>query len=213
QVLLDKNAHILTVVNKVGNIQSEFRVFEMEVLAGENRLETEVKQRGISFLLDYSKAYWNSRLEGEHERLVASLLPSDEVWDMFAGIGLPQPSTLNQGCAVHANDLNPASSHYCAVNLERNLNARAEVHNLDAREFIQNRIAAHQASGGSDGAVRIVMNLPASAPEFMDAFQGVMEVPPYTLHPTPYTLHPTPYTLHPTPCTLHTTPYTLHPEP
>ena len=134
-VLLSKNPHIRTVVNKVGNIQSEFRVFEMEVLAGEEILETEVKQRGISFLLDYSKVYWNSRLEGEHERLVASLLPSDEVWDMFAGIGpFAVPAAL-KGCAVHANDLNPASSHYCTVNLQRNLKCARSPAHTSASDF------------------------------------------------------------------------------
>jgi tRNA (guanine37-N1)-methyltransferase len=55
QVLLDKNAHLKTVVNKTGNIESEFRVFPMEVIAGIHSTETEVVQHGTRFKLDFAK--------------------------------------------------------------------------------------------------------------------------------------------------------------
>jgi len=35
--------------------------------------------------MDYSTVYWNSRLETEHQKLVQSFAPGDEVWDMFCG--------------------------------------------------------------------------------------------------------------------------------
>lgn len=44
QVILDKNPKIKTVVNKVGTIENEFRVLPMEVIAGEDSMETEVSQ-------------------------------------------------------------------------------------------------------------------------------------------------------------------------
>lgn len=40
---------------QLGNIENEFRVFQMEVLAGEPSLETEVKQHKARFSLDFSK--------------------------------------------------------------------------------------------------------------------------------------------------------------
>jgi len=55
QVLLDKNPHIKTVVNKVGNIDNTFRVFAMELLAGEPRTEAEVVQHGARFRLDMAQ--------------------------------------------------------------------------------------------------------------------------------------------------------------
>ena len=40
---------------QVGNIENEYRVFDMEVIAGEDKMETEVRQSGARFCLDFSK--------------------------------------------------------------------------------------------------------------------------------------------------------------
>ena len=55
QVVLDKNPNLRTVVNKLGSIESEYRVFAMEVLAGQACLQTEVKQHAARFQLDFSQ--------------------------------------------------------------------------------------------------------------------------------------------------------------
>jgi tRNA G37 N-methylase Trm5 len=57
QVLIDKNPQIKTVVNKMTSIDTTFRFFRMEVLAGEDRFETEVKENGCRFKMDYSKVW------------------------------------------------------------------------------------------------------------------------------------------------------------
>lgn len=44
-----------------------------------------------------------------------------QIWDMFAGIGpFAVPASRSQGCTVHANDLNPRSSHYLGENIKAN---------------------------------------------------------------------------------------------
>ncbi len=63
---------------QVGTIENEFRVFKMEILAGDSDLETEVKQYKARFRLNYGEVYWNSRLEQEHRRLTDSFR-KDEV--------------------------------------------------------------------------------------------------------------------------------------
>ncbi len=78
KVLLDKNTpRIRTVVNKLGSIDNKFRTFGMEVIAGDDSAkdgkswsDVIVKEEGCEYRLDFRKVYWNSRLGGEHRRLV-----------------------------------------------------------------------------------------------------------------------------------------------
>ncbi|GLI67579.1 hypothetical protein VaNZ11_011812 [Volvox africanus] len=138
-VLLDKNPHLRTVVNKVGSIENEFRVFQMEVIGGESRLETEVTQHGARFRLDFSQVYWNSRLESEHLRLVSSFQYGEVLVDMMAGIGPFAIPAAQKGLTVYGNDLNPRSAHYLALNarLNRLGPSGPKVFNMDGRAFLR----------------------------------------------------------------------------
>jgi tRNA (guanine37-N1)-methyltransferase len=197
KVLLDKNAPgIRTVVNKVGSIENEYRVLDCEVIAGDNRpgwsLVT-VKEEGCAFELDFQKVYWNSRLAGEHRRLVEMIRhqarerrkESDGpliVADLMAGVGpfaVPLTCsriTTNRGedaaamgrpanIVVHANDLNPDSYRFLVRNGRSNRCRNLHCYNQDARDFVCNVVEPR-------GTHVVIMNLPASAPEFLDAFRG-----------------------------------------
>ncbi|CRK25044.1 hypothetical protein BN1708_014117 [Verticillium longisporum] len=89
QVILDKNPKLRTVINKTDNVgtESEFRTFTYEVLAGPNDMDVEVKENDCTFQFDYSKVYWNSKLETEHSRLIRLFQPGEVVADVMAGIG------------------------------------------------------------------------------------------------------------------------------
>jgi len=140
QVILDKNPCIRTVVNKVGVITNEFRVFDMEVLAGEHNLVTEISQHGVRYRLDYSKTYWNSRLETEHRRLVDRYFREGEmILDLMCGVGPFALPAAKKGCKVIANDLNKHSVHWLLVNARlNNIDADSVVAlNMDAREVVR----------------------------------------------------------------------------
>ncbi|CAL9246193.1 unnamed protein product [Arabidopsis halleri] len=143
KVIYDKNyPRIKTIVNKVGTITNEFRVPKFEVLAGENGMETEVKQYGARFKLDYGLVYWNSRLEHEHMRLSSLFNPGETVCDMFAGIGPFAIPAAQKGCFVYANDLNPDSVRYLKINAKFNkVDDLICVHNMDARKFFSQLMA------------------------------------------------------------------------
>lgn len=149
KVIYDKNyPRIKTIVNKVGTISNEFRVPKFEVLAGESGMETEVKQYGARFKLDYSLVYWNSRLEHEHMRLTSLFKPGETVCDMFAGIGPFAIPAAQKGCFVYANDLNPDSVRYLKINAEFNkVDELVCVHNMDARKFISQLMAVSNGEG------------------------------------------------------------------
>ena len=232
QVLLDKNApRVRTVVNKVESLSRDgtasdqrtpaderawrFRVFPMEVLAGEDSLVTSVRENGATFKLDFREVYWNSRLEREHRRVVELLGPDAVVCDMMAGIGPFAVPAAMRGCRVYANDLNPQSARWLRANVAANKVApRMRTYNQDARAFLRRLLAppdgapvaasAAAASSASDAPAppaaapaasadtsddassgycteaglpfgafgHVVMNLPASALTFLDAFVG-----------------------------------------
>lgn len=171
-VILDKNPVIKTVVNKVGSIEATFRFFQMELLAGEDRLQVEVREEGCIFAFDYSKVYWNSRLQHEHRRLVESFSKGQAVCDLFCGVGPFAIPAAKKGCIVYANDLNPESVKYLEINKERNKihSSNLKPFNCDARDFIMKSHELLNQQGTSRFFDHFIMNLPASAHEFLDAF-------------------------------------------
>ncbi|KAH8099825.1 Met-10+ like-protein-domain-containing protein [Cristinia sonorae] len=143
QVILDKLPTIRTVVNKLDNIDNKFRVFEMEVLAGENNFVVEQSESSCTFRFDFSQVYWNSRLHTEHARLVDTFKPEDVVADVFAGVGPFAVPAGKRGVAVLANDLNPKSYEYMVGNIKHNkVTELVRAYNEDGREFI--RVAARR---------------------------------------------------------------------
>ena len=144
QVLLDKNPSIQTVINKVATVENAFRVMEYEVLAGDASLETEVRQSGCRFRLDFGKVYWNSRLEYEHTRLVDVFDPGETVVDLMAGIGPFAIPAAKKGCRVVANDINPDSYRYLRHNIALNAVVdRVLPLNLDARHCMRVLLGHH----------------------------------------------------------------------
>ncbi|KDN37526.1 hypothetical protein K437DRAFT_270837 [Tilletiaria anomala UBC 951] len=141
QVLLEKNASVRTVVNKLDSIDTEFRFFAMELLAGESSYQVELSESGCLFSFDFRQVYWNSRLHTEHARLISLFSPYDVVSDVMAGVGPFAIPAAKKGCWVLANDLNPASYGSLKDNCKRNrvdnfCTAACE----DGRTFIRNSI-------------------------------------------------------------------------
>lgn len=122
EVILDKNPKIRTVINKVDNVgdESEFRTFGYEVLSGPDDMNVEVKENDCVFQFDYSKVYWNSKLEPEHTRLIKMFQPGEVVADVMAGIGPFAVPAGKKGVFVFANDMNPESFKYLTAAVEKN---------------------------------------------------------------------------------------------
>lgn len=140
EVLLDKNPSIKTVINKVTNVgtESEFRTFSYEVLAGPDDLNVEARENECIFRFDYSRVYWNSKLEGEHRRLINVFKPGEVVCDVMAGIGPFAVPAGKKGVFVWANDYNPESYRYLGQNIKRNkVGQYVRPFNQDGRTFIK----------------------------------------------------------------------------
>lgn len=52
------------------SIDTVYRTFKMEVLAGEDNFDVELRESDCKFRFNFRQVYWNSRLQAEHNRLV-----------------------------------------------------------------------------------------------------------------------------------------------
>ncbi|KAI8083103.1 guanine(37)-N1-methyltransferase [Halteromyces radiatus] len=179
QVFLDKNKNITSVVNKINSIDTTFRFFKMEVLAGDSNMIAEVKESGCRFKFDFSKVYWNSRLHTEHDRLVKSFKKDELVCDVFAGVGPFAVPAAKNGVTVYANDLNPESFRWLKENKTHNKipESRLKTYNMDGRDFIRQAVKdlAKVNEGKWKTFDHFVMNLPETAIDFLDAFRGLYQ--------------------------------------
>ncbi|KAI8050574.1 Met-10+ like-protein-domain-containing protein [Syncephalis plumigaleata] len=169
QVILDKNPRIKSVVNKTDTIDTTFRFFKMEVLAGIDDMVAEVRE-----------IYWNSRLHTEHSRLISLFKKNERICDVFAGVGPFAVPAAKRGNIVYANDLNPESYKYLNENREINkVTSNLHTFNLDGREFIRSSFTYLAQADKKAGIPfrpfeHVAMNLPATAIEFVDAFRGIL---------------------------------------
>lgn len=183
---------------------SEFRTFPYEVLVGPNDLNVSTSHEGCTLEFDFGKVYYNPRLQTEHRRIISKFKPGEAVCDVMAGVGPFALPAGKKKAFVRANDLNPECYKALEHNIKRNkASSFVQASCLDGRTFIreetrrlqkdrreyteplpkQSRNAAKTTPRPkSPTTIRepasfdhYVMNLPATAVEFLDAFKGVYE--------------------------------------
>lgn len=172
QVFLDKTASARTVVNKINTIDTTFRYFAMEILAGERNTITTAKEHGCTYQFDFAQVYWNSRLSTEHMQMTTFMMQDDVLYDVFAGVGPFAIPAARKKVQVFANDLNPESYKWLQKNATINkVKNNFQAFNMDGRYFLRNIVKDNILSRRVQdlpGTEHIIMNLPASAIEFLD---------------------------------------------
>ncbi len=163
QAILENLKPVKVVLMQKGPVSGEFRIRELEHLAGENRTTTIYKEHGCSFLVDVAKAYFSPRLSTERLRIANLVKPNERVLNMFAGVGAfsiviakAQPE-----CKVVSIDVNPEAFRFAVENARINKVAgRVNTILGDAREIIK--------SSDLGKFTRVLMPLPESASEYLD---------------------------------------------
>lgn len=182
EILLDKVPGCKTVVNKLDQIESKFRTFQMEVIAGEANTVVHVKENKCDFEFDFSTVYWNSRLASEHEKIVNRLSRDFVVFDVFAGVGPFVIPAAKKKCFVYANDLNPECQQWMEHNVRKNkVIDFVKIYNKDGRQFLVEDVSSVlkeklqcQVKGHRKVEYHVIMNLPAIGVEFLDAFWNLL---------------------------------------
>lgn len=205
EILLDKNPNVRTVINKIDDVgeENEYRTFRYEVLVGPDDLHVTLSEENCIFKFDYSRVYWNSRLNTEHRRLVNSFKAGEAVCDVMAGIGPFAVPAGKKGVFVWANDLNPDSYTSLADAIKRNkVTDYVRAFHQDGRAFIRTAAAelaqtdhyvdimrkkySRKDLNGRPEVLKTlkqpktfqhyVLNLPASALTFLPSFVGLYPV-------------------------------------
>ncbi|MDD5473202.1 MAG: class I SAM-dependent methyltransferase family protein [Candidatus Methanoperedens sp.] len=159
--ILIRQNKIKTVLQAASAVTGEYRTRELTFLAGEKRTETLYRENGCRYLLDAARVYFTPRLATERMRIADQVKNGDKVVDMFAGVG---PFSVliakkSPGAHVIAIDKNPDAIKYLRENVRLNKVKNVEIREGDARDEIK----------GISDACHVIMNLPHSGLEFLDA--------------------------------------------
>ncbi|GAB3683708.1 class I SAM-dependent methyltransferase family protein [Salinarchaeum chitinilyticum] len=151
---------VASVLNRASKIEGELRVREWEVLYGDST-ETVHREYGCEYAVDLAQVFFSPRLATERHRVTEQVESGEQVFDMFAGVGPFVIPAAKRGAESVGVDKNPVAIEYLDANAERN-GVAEQVTGItaDVRETTNEY---------ADWADRLVMNLPHSADEFLDA--------------------------------------------
>ncbi|WP_338742084.1 class I SAM-dependent methyltransferase family protein [Haloplanus salilacus] len=164
--ILDSDLPVRAVLDRASKVKGDLRVRDWTVLAAEDRdgrppTELVHREYGFDYLLDLSTVYFSPRLATERHRVTEQTAEDERAVDMFAGVGPFVIPMAARGATVVGVDLNPTAIEFLRENAHRNgVEERVTAIQGDVRD-----VAADHA----DAADRIVMNLPHSADDFLDA--------------------------------------------
>ncbi len=144
-------------------VEGDFRTRNLEILAGDNKTETEYKEFGCKFTVDVENAFFSPRLSTERERISNLVQNGETVVNMFAGVGMFSVMIAKKKkCMVYSIDINPIATKLCEKNIKSNkLVGNIVSINGDALQIIQ-----EQLKNKSD---RTLMLLPERSDEFLES--------------------------------------------
>lgn len=165
--VLIRQKKIKTVLQALSWVSGEYRTRDLSILAGDKRTETVYRENGCRYLLDVARVYFTPRLSTERMRIAGMIKEGDKVVDMFAGVGPFSILIAKKFPSAHviAIDKNPVAIKYLKENIKLNKVMNVEVREGDAKEELS----------GISGADHIIMNLPHSGVEFLDAALSVIK--------------------------------------
>ena len=161
--IMEQNHHVAVVARKDGPMMGKFRVRKITVIAGPNRTITTYRESGCSFELDAAKVYFSVRLSYERLRIASLVKPKEKILALFAGVG-PFPIVIakkHPDAEIAAIELNPVAVKFLKRNVTLNRSKNVAAIGGDVKKIVPKKFA-----GWAD---RIIMPLPHSAGDFLDA--------------------------------------------
>jgi tRNA (guanine37-N1)-methyltransferase len=163
ETLLEQVKTAKSVFYQSSSVEGEFRTRDLEILAGEEKTETEYKEFGCRFIVDVEKAFFSPRLSTERDRIADLIQEGETVINMFGGVGMFSIIVAKRKkCTVYNIDINPIAAKLCEKNIELNkLKGKVISINGDAVEIIEEQL--------KDKGDRVLMLLPERSDEFLNS--------------------------------------------
>ena len=163
ETLLKEVKIVKSVFYQASPVEGDFRTRNLEILAGEDKTETEYKEFGCRFVVDVANAFFSPRLSTERERIANLIQDGETMVNMFAGVGMFSiMAAKKKKCTVYSLDINPIASKLCERNVELNKLAGKVISiNGETSKIIDDQL--------EDKADRTLMLLPERSDEFLDS--------------------------------------------
>lgn len=163
ETLLNEVKIVKSVFFQASPVEGDFRTRNLEILAGEDRTETEYKEFGCRFKVDVANAFFSPRLSTERERISNLVKDGETIVNMFAGVGMfSVMAAKKKRCTVYSLDINPIASKLCEKNIELN-KLLGKVISINGET---SKIIEEQLENISD---RTLMLLPEKSNEFLES--------------------------------------------
>jgi len=149
---------------QVSPVKGDYRVRDLEFVAGENRTITEHREHGCRFKVDVAKTYFSPRLSTERLRIASMVGERETIVNMFAGVGTFSilMTKINKTCRVYSIDSNIVAVELCEINARLNrVQDRVVSIYGDAAKVIKGTLVGQ--------ADRVLMPLPERAKEFVES--------------------------------------------
>ena len=162
ETLLEQVKNAKSIFYQSSSVEGEFRTRNLEVIAGDDKTETEYKEFGCRFMVDVRKAFFSPRLSSERIRIAELVNDGEVIVNMFGGIGMFSIiAAKKKKCTVYNIDINPDAAKFCQKNIEINKLAGnvISIHG-DAIDVIKNQL--------ENKSNRTLMLLPEKSDEFLN---------------------------------------------
>ena len=163
ETLLDQVKSAKSIFYQSSSVDGEFRTRDLEILAGEDKTETEYKESGCRFLVDVRNVFFSPRLSSERARIAEFVNNDEVVVNMFGGVGIFSIIAAKlKKCTVFNIDINPFATKLCKKNIAIN----RLVGNVISIQGDASQVINSQLENKSD---RTLMLLPEKSDEFLDS--------------------------------------------
>ncbi|MGC8998268.1 MAG: class I SAM-dependent methyltransferase [Candidatus Bathyarchaeia archaeon] len=162
ETIMKVHRNVRTVLAQTSPVHGDYRLRELEHVAGEKRTKTIHRESGCLFSVDVEKCYFSPRLFYERMRIAKLVGNGETIVNMFAGVGCFSLVIAKHSNAskIYSIDINPTAVQFMRENVKLNrFFGRVIPIEGDAKEIIQKMLR--------QVADRVLMPLPEKALEYL----------------------------------------------